>query len=65
VKKGALLAGTSILLAVALIQPFTLRPGHPWLLLVPQLIFTLLTPFCGSSGKTMADRGEEERKMRG
>ena len=45
-KKGALLAGTSILLVVALIQPFTLKPGHPWLLLVPQLIFTLLTPFC-------------------
>ena len=45
-EKGALLAGTSILLVVALIQPFTLRPGHPWLLLVPQLIFTLLTPFC-------------------
>jgi len=45
-KKGALLAGTGILLVVALLQPFTLRPGHPWLLLVPQLIFTLLTPFC-------------------
>ncbi|MGC3990866.1 MAG: MFS transporter [Chthoniobacteraceae bacterium] len=45
-KKGALLAGTSILMVVALLQPFTLRPGHPWLLLVPQLIFTLLTPFC-------------------
>jgi GPH family glycoside/pentoside/hexuronide:cation symporter len=45
-KKGALLAGTSILLVVALVQPFTLRPGHPWLLLAPQLIFTLLTPFC-------------------
>ncbi len=45
-KKGALLAGTSILLVVALIQPFALKPGHPWLLLAPQLIFTLLTPFC-------------------
>lgn len=45
-KKGALLAGTGILLVVALLQPFTLMPGHPWLLLVPQLIFTLLTPFC-------------------
>jgi GPH family glycoside/pentoside/hexuronide:cation symporter len=45
-KKGALLAGTSVLLVVAVLQPFTLRPGHPWLLLVPQLIFTLLTPFC-------------------
>ena len=45
-KKGALLAGTSILLVVALIQPFTLKPGHPWLLLVPQMIFTLMTPFC-------------------
>ena len=28
-KKGALLAGTSILLVVALIQPFTLKPGIP------------------------------------
>jgi GPH family glycoside/pentoside/hexuronide:cation symporter len=45
-KKGALLAGTAIGLAVALLQPFTLKPGHPWLLLVPQLIFTLMTPFC-------------------
>lgn len=45
-KKGALLAGTGIGLVVALIQPFTLKPGHPWLLLVPQLIFTLSTPFC-------------------
>ena len=45
-KKGALLAGTSVLMVVALAQPFTLRPGHPWLLLVPQLIFTLLSPFC-------------------
>ncbi len=45
-KKGALIAGTAIGLAVALLQPFTLMPGHPWLLLAPQLIFTLLTPFC-------------------
>ncbi len=45
-KKGALLVGTGILLVVSLLQPFTLVPGHPWLLLVPQLIFTLLTPFC-------------------
>jgi len=44
-KKGALLAATVIGLIVALIQPFALRPGHPWLLLVPQLIFTLLNPF--------------------
>jgi GPH family glycoside/pentoside/hexuronide:cation symporter len=45
-KKGALLAATVIGLIVALLQPLTLRPGHPWLLLVPQLSFTLLTPFC-------------------
>lgn len=45
-KKGALLAGTGILLVVAVLQPFTLVPGQPWLLLIPQLIFTLLTPFC-------------------
>ncbi len=45
-KKGALLGATAIGVVVALIQPFTLKPGHPWLLLVPQLIFTLLTPFC-------------------
>ena len=45
-KKGALLAATSVLMVVAVMQPFTLKPGHPWLLLVPQLIFTLLTPFC-------------------
>jgi GPH family glycoside/pentoside/hexuronide:cation symporter len=45
-KKGALLAATAIALVVALMQPFALKPGHPWLLLAPQLIFTLLTPFC-------------------
>jgi GPH family glycoside/pentoside/hexuronide:cation symporter len=37
---------TAIGLAVALMQPFALKPGHPWLLLAPQLIFTLLTSFC-------------------
>lgn len=45
-KKGALLVGTGILLVVALLQPFTLVPGNPWLMLAPQLIFTVLTPFC-------------------
>jgi len=45
-KKGALLAGTGVLLVAALLQPFALHPGHPWLMLAPQLVFTLLTPFC-------------------
>jgi GPH family glycoside/pentoside/hexuronide:cation symporter len=45
-KKGALLAGSGGMLLIALVQPLAISHGHPWLLLAPQLIFTILAPFC-------------------
>lgn len=52
-KKGALVMGASVSFVFAIIQPFTLSPEHPYLLLLPALIVIPLMTISGTLGNAI------------